>query len=316
MKWLIEILKGFAIGLANVVAGLSGGTVAVLLNAYEDLLDFFSSIATHLFAALKKHYKLIIGIILGLLIGAALLGKLYDVAPLPVTGFFAGLVFISLFPLSKGLSLKAEKKNNILNIVLLIVSACLLIALAFATAGSSKTLELNTANAFIVIALGIVSAIAMILPGVSGSMILLVLGYYGSVTGMVRNLSHFNSENYFSNIVMLILFAIGVLIGLVCGSKCVKKLLAKYKLTMNFIIYGLIVGSLVGMIVTAVNKNTDLLIAKSYPIGGKEDIIMHTCAILLFVLGIISCLCIERYINSKKVTKKEEKSLKGEFKEE
>ena len=313
MKWLMDILKGFAIGLANVVAGLSGGTIAVITNAYEDLIDFFSNIATHLLKALKKHYKLLIGIALGIVLGAATLKKLYTAIPLPVTGFFAGLVFISLLPLLKGLSFKEGKAKNSINIVLLILCAILLVVLALASSGDEKELALDAKNIFIMMGLGVLAALAMILPGVSGSMILLVLGYYTPVLGLVSITALKN--NFTTTFFLLASFAVGALIGLILGSKVIKKLLAKYTITMNFIIYGLIVGSLIGMIITGIKANNALILDKGWTFGGKEDILMHISAIVLFIVGVL-CGYLMDYFFSKKTKEKENLGLEDVNKEE
>ncbi len=305
MKWLMDILKGLAIGLANVVAGLSGGTIAVIVNAYEDLIDFFSNIATHLITALKKHYKLLIGIVFGIIIGAVCLKKLYGIAPLPITGFFAGLVFISLFPLSKSLSFKKGKKLNIINVILMIISLALLITLALLSSGEEKVLTLDFKHVLIMFGLGIIAAIAMVLPGVSGSMILLVLGYYTPVLGLIS--IHALKNDFLTTFVMLLSLAIGAILGVVLGSKIIKQLLIKCRISTNFVIYGLIIGSLVGMLITGVKANNELLENNNFLPNGKEDIIMHVLCIVLFIVGSL-CGYLVNYFNKKK--------LKSDLKEE
>ncbi len=289
MKHLIDYIKGFLVGLANVVAGLSGGTVAVILNVYDDMLDLCSNVITHLFSQIKKHYRLIIGILLGLIIGAFALKKLYEVIPLPITGFFAGLVFFSLLPLAKGLSFK---KNNTSHLIELVIPFILLIALPLMSAGAERSLSLGVANAFIAFGLGIIAALAMVLPGVSGSMVLLVLGYYTPVLTMITDLMKFN--NFKANLVMTIIFALGAIFGLVVGSKAIKKLMSKAPMAMNFIIYGLIAGSTIGMLITGVQNNNALISKMGWSLSSYQNILMHVFGVLLFILGVVIGYFVEK----------------------
>ena len=88
MKSFVNIFKGIAVGLANVVAGLSGGTVAVILRAYDAMLDICTNIFKHPIVTLKKHWMFLFGIIIGIIGGAIALEKLYRFAPLPVSMLF------------------------------------------------------------------------------------------------------------------------------------------------------------------------------------------------------------------------------------
>src|SRR5690554_4441436 len=99
MNKLIEIAKGSLMGIANIIPGVSGGTIAVIFRIYDKLIEAINKAFKKPLEALKDTYLLIIGIILGVLIGVFLISYGYEAFPLPTTLIFIGLIFGGIKPI-------------------------------------------------------------------------------------------------------------------------------------------------------------------------------------------------------------------------
>ena len=230
-------LKGMAMGAADSVPGVSGGTIALITNIYEELVDAIKSLGWHVLVVWKREgfmiawryckgdflLTLMTGILCSLLILARLiLGLMENYLPF-LLAFFAGLVLASLYFVSKNVS------RWTLPTVLLFLSglsiALLLANLPIATA--------NTSLVYYFIS-GAIAICAMILPGISGAFILILLGVYGSV---LEALTGFNWP-------VIIVFASGCLCGLMLFSRLLSWLLHQHHdLTMSALT-GMLAGSL------------------------------------------------------------------------
>ena len=291
-KFAKSLFDGFCIGLANMVAGLSGGTIAIIRDVYDDMLDLYSNLITHLFKAVKKHWRLILGIVIGVVVGTLTISKAWKYVPLPVTGFFAGMVLFSLIPAFKNLKIFTKKGNlakgqcvlkNIMHFFVLIVMFGLMVALPFIN-GKPQALQLNTKSVFISIGLGLISSIAMVLPGVSGSLLMAAFGYYDDFTEIGNELLHF--QNLTENITLGFSFGVGCLIGLVLSAIAIKKLVKKYDVIMNFLIYGLIAGSLVSMFFVGIDDQVTANARNNY--SQVARIIICCVSAILLILGIFA----------------------------
>ena len=241
MKSFVNIFKGIAVGLANVVAGLSGGTVAVILRAYDAMLDICTNIFKHPIVTLKKHWMFLFGIIIGIIGGAIALEKLYRFAPLPVSMLFCGIVIASFIHMTRK-AIKEDRPNWKLGLSF-IIAVSILIIIPFLTNGHDKTISFNAVNLIILVGLGAIAASAMIIPGVSGSMVLASMGYYEGVLGLVSDfmssLVHFNMSSLGYLFVECLFFAIGCVLGLVLCAILIKKLFTSFKAISNYAILGL-----------------------------------------------------------------------------
>lgn len=283
MKKFIDMFKGMAVGLANVVAGLSGGTVAVILKAYDKMIDLFSNIIKHPIVTIKKHWMFIIGISIGILGGAVLLERLYSFAPLPVSLLFCGIVITGFIKMSK--ECKENHGINKKGIIGFIIAFLIMIGLPFITSGADKNLGLNIVDFIILICVGAVAAAAMIIPGVSGSMILASSGYYDTtlklVSDFVEACLHLDFSMIGQLIIQIIFFGIGCLIGLVGCAALIKTLFKKFKTICDFTVLGFVFGSVFAMIIVVLlDKNNN------YLFNSSKGIWMWICGILLFIIGL------------------------------
>lgn len=252
---LLTLLKGVVIGIANAIPGVSGGTMAVILKIYDQLLNAISLNPKKL----KENWRFLIfigsGMLLGILLAAKVLGFLFEHYSGPTQLFFWGIVIGSI-PMIWREVLKSNTRCSgklfpieiftPLNILVGLLGLGLVLATSFMT-GSMERLGESASAVKFTIPLGIylvlalfVSAVAMLLPGLSGSFVLLILGGYQTVITAVNSLSNLN----FDVIAVLFCTALGAGLGLLLGAKGIAALLKKYRLTTYWGILGLILGSL------------------------------------------------------------------------
>lgn len=246
MQHLFKLLKGIAIGIANIIPGFSGGTMAVIVKIYDEFVDALANITKHPLQVLRKSWSLFVGIFLGLVIGFVGVVKLLEVAPLITVLFFFGLVLGSI-PQQAQLSIqKPFVKKTLIPFFVSMVLIILLPILAGLT--SSNVEEVSFITYIIVFLLGIVAAAAMVLPGLSGSMILLIFGYYHLVVNSIKNIAkgflHFEFTGLSDSFLILLALIVGVVLGVIFMSKLVKHLYSKFPVYCNMAVLGLLIASL------------------------------------------------------------------------
>ena len=224
-------------GAADVVPGVSGGTIAFITGIYEELVNSIKSIDTdalkHLFSqGIWSFWKQINGnflfsVFLGILISvfslARLLEHLLHTYPILVWSFFFGLIIASAIYVAKKITHWNLKK--IAGII-----GGIVVAYSITELTPAQTPE---ASWFIFIS-GALAICAMILPGISGAFILLLLGKYQFVIGAVGNL----------NVSVLAILVVGALVGLISFSNLLSWLLKKYHDVTIAVLAGFMVGSL------------------------------------------------------------------------
>lgn len=232
---LKTFIYGALVGIANAIPGVSGGTMAVILNIYDKILYAVS------LKNIKDHLKFLIPLALGAVAGIFALSNvivsLMENYTMLLNFCFIGLVIGSLPSIYKR---ACEQKVKPRNIGLGMIALVFMLFLSTLNSGDivNKSLDdfggLSTGLViFIIIAVGI-STIAMILPGISGSLMMLMFGVYTIVMEAVADL----------NIAVMVPIAIGVGLGLIIGVKVIKKMLRFYPQALYFIILGLVAGSI------------------------------------------------------------------------
>ena len=230
-------LKGVAMGGADVVPGVSGGTIAFITGIYERLLKAISSFdADALQHLLKFRWKalwqhvdgafltaLLSGILLSILTLAKVIHYLLDHHPIQLWSFFFGLVIIASYMVAKEIT---EWNGRV------IIAGIAGIAIAFFITQATPA-ETPTGLWFIFLS-GALAICAMILPGISGSFILLILGKYAYILEAVNE----------RDLAVIAVFAIGCVIGLLSFSRLISWLLDRYYNTAIALLAGFMVGSL------------------------------------------------------------------------
>lgn len=253
LQYLIVTLKGLAMGVADVVPGVSGGTIAFISGIYEELIETIHKIDFGFFKVWKKdgflkawaHYNL--GFLLALFSGvfisiislAKLITWLLDVYPIMVWSFFFGLIIASIIYVGKQIT------NWRLAVYVVIAVATIIsyfITIANPVANQDSTWFLFFA--------GFIAIIAMILPGISGAFILLLLGAYTTVIGIVtqfgEGITKLDSGLFIDALGKLLIFAAGAVVGLKVFSKALNWMFKHHK--------NLILGVLTGFMIGALNK--------------------------------------------------------------
>lgn len=234
------VFYGVAIGIANIIPGVSGGTIAFILGIYDKLTgaigNFFTCTKDERKEYLKFLIPLFVGVGVGILIVAKLIEILYKNYPEPTSFFFIGLIIASIPIILKENEGKINK-NSIISLATGIL--VVLIFLAFREPQSIN--ELRTDFNFLyymkLLLCGAFAAAAMIIPGISGSMLLLILGEYYNILSFINDMK----------IMPLIFVAIGILIGIVLCSKLISYLFAHFKNATIYGILGLILASILGI---------------------------------------------------------------------
>ena len=241
---IFNILKGMVIGAANVIPGVSGGTLAVSMGVYETIIYSINNIFKHPLKTIKDLWPFMIGIVLGIIASVFVVTFLFEAFPIPTATFFVGLVLGALptiIPKVEGKTL--ELKDFILFTVL---AAIILFLPAFAS-NSDATLGGGIMSYLIMFGLGVIASATMVVPGVSGSMVLMALGYYtfvmATISSCIKDLATFDWLGLFSAIKILLPFGLGVIAGIIGMSKAIEKLLSKYPKMVYWGMIGLIVAS-------------------------------------------------------------------------
>ena len=282
MRLIDFFLKGFAIGSVDVIPGISGGTVALMLGIYEKIINSIFNIEFGIINFIlqkrekslehfkKLNWKFIIGLILGIItalfIGANLISILLEKWPNELKSLFLGLILGSIIVPW----LQIKKKNFLIYAILLIS-----ISLSFLVFSISYATKTNPQLLLIMVA-GFLSVSAMILPGISGAFILLLLGMYESTLDAVKN----------GNFSYLFFFLLGGITGLIILIPILKWLLKKSRDKILIILVGLMLGSSIHLWPWKTDTN-------SFPII-PDEINLLIISIILIIIGIISSIILRK----------------------
>ena len=242
---LILFIKGFILGVANVIPGVSGGTLAVSLGLYERVLEC----VTTLFKKFKENLTFIMPIALG--IGFAILStsKLVTYA---LTNFKAQTIFLFVGLIFGGISLimkKVKGQKSFFNICVLCIVFIFVLGLNFVKTDtfSISFTNMNIIDYVLLALVGFIASSAMVIPGISGSFVLMVFGYYEKIMATISHLTTF--KNIGQDLIILTVFGIGVLLGILFMAKLITKLIEKNEVRTYFAIMGFVLSSIVVLLI-------------------------------------------------------------------
>lgn len=278
MKNIMLVIKGFIMGIANIIPGVSGGTLALTLGIYEKFIEAIS----HFFDKLKENIKFLVPIFLGiglsLLTMSNVITEAFEHYPVPTAFLFMGLV-IGGIPMLSNKVKKSKERKQVSSYIIALITFALVIVLAFSdqlfgSGLSDVTLKnLDLTGYILLFLVGVIAAATMVIPGVSGSLVLMLLGYYLPVVNTIKDLTHFN--NIVDNCLILIPFGLGVVVGIVVIAKIIEWLLKKYEAKTYFGVLGFIIASIIAIPVSVYNEYGTL----SY------SLIEGIIAVILLVVG-------------------------------
>lgn len=238
---IILMIKGALFGVANIIPGVSGGTLALTMGVYEDLIDAIS----HFFRNMKKSLKFLcifgLGAVLSILLMSKVISVSLDKFPFPTTLFFVGLI-VGGVPL---LTRKVRKsKVKPWNLLLFLITFGIVIGMAFMQEGNNvvSLSNVNFGMMLLLFLVGMVAAATMVIPGVSGSFVLMLLGFYKPIVNTVSKLTDFSLLGH--NLIILIPFGIGILLGIILIAKLIEFLFKKYEVSTYYAILGFLVASI------------------------------------------------------------------------
>lgn len=279
MKNLLTAIKGFALGIAFVIPGFSGGTMAVILKIYDKLLDAISLSIQKL----KKNFGFLLFLAIGMGAGVFAtsvgLSWLFENHPVPTRLTLIGIVVGSLPMIWKECT--SEHRFKPVNIIPFIFSFAVMVVMFFLERSETVETAAQTEFSFglaIKLALGgCIAAVSMVIPGISGSLMLTIMGMYETTITAVKDL----------NIALIAPIGIGAVIGILTGAKVISILLKKFKQGTYAVILGLIVGSILTIFPSDFRLNADGIIG-----------------IILAVIGFIIPVLFDRISSGKETEKK------------
>lgn len=251
MDWIRNILKGAVIGIANIIPGVSGGTMAVSMGIYDKMI----SAVTHIFKEFKKSILFLLPIGIGMMLGIVGLSMLIEWMlgrfPIQTNLLFIGLILggiPAVWNRVKGVSVRLQHIIGCLVFFTLVV----VLAVLDGTEGGAADMSFGLMNCIKLFGVGIIAAATMVIPGVSGSMMLMLIGYYNpvieTVNAFVKALVAFDIQGILTGCGALVPFGIGVVVGILGIAKIIEILLSKFPYVVFWCIIGLILASPVAIV--------------------------------------------------------------------
>jgi len=286
--YLSVTVKGVCMGAADVIPGVSGGTIAFLMGIYGELVNSIKSVNLHSFkllftgkfAQFWRHINgnfllsLVCGILISIFSLAKLMTYLLENRPIQLWSFFFGLILASAVFI-----LREIERWNIKNIISLVVGMVIAAYICFATPTQTPD------YLWFIFLCGAIAICAMILPGISGSFILLLMGKYDFIMSAVADV----------DIKIIVIFGCGALIGIVMFSHFLSWLLKRFYMQTIALLAGFMIGSLfkVWPWKELLDKGTDIpVLPNTYAqITGGDPLLGY--AILFAVIGVVALIVIE-----------------------
>lgn len=291
-RFFTNMAKGGAIGLAMIIPGVSGGTLAVLLGVYDKIIDSVGN----LFKKFKESFLFLLPIALGAVLAFAALyyplkyALIY--APFPTIMLFAGLMLGSIPDLIKKSEKNGFKKFDTIGLAL----ACLLvIGICFIPNLGDVNLsaDMEVWQYFLLLFMGMLASCALVVPGVSGSMLMLIFGYYQPLLATISALK----VSFGHSLLVLATFAVGLVIGFFTIAKLMQFLLKRFRRATYWSIVGFVIGSIPAVIITFFHEYAHDLTTYLSPL-------QISLGVICFVLGAIATYLLARF-----TTKHAEKEL-------
>ncbi len=286
-NFFADTARGAVIGVAMIIPGVSGGTLAVLMNVYDKLIGAISDLRSNF----KQSVMFLLPILLGAVVAVAAmyfpLKFALDRAPFPTVMLFAGLMVGSCPSILKdGIKRGFSPVHSAAIILpfLAVVGICFIPGLGEA----DLSLNMPVYGYFLLILIGAVASCALVVPGISGSMLLLIFGYYNAIFDTVSALK----TDFGHSLLVLVCFAMGLIIGFFSIAKLMKFFMKKFPRGTNWAIIGFVLGSVPAIFITY-NHNFPSFAYHTLPVA---HIVVGT---VLCVLGIAGTYVLTAFVEAK-----------------
>lgn len=241
-----SILKGIVMGTANIIPGVSGGTMAVSMGIYDKLIHS----VTHLLKDFKESLKFLIPIAVGM--GIALVGLSFIIEPafehfpLQTNCLFIGLIVGGLPAVCKKVKGKGIKVSYVLPFLIFFAIVVGMAAIG-EKEGAAADLSFSLWSVIKLFVVGVIASATMVIPGVSGSMMLLLIGYYNPIVASIKNfvtaLVSLDMAGIMQGCGVLVPMGIGIVVGVFAIAKLIEIIFEKFPIQAYWAIIGLIVAS-------------------------------------------------------------------------
>jgi len=294
LKLFKNFIYGMAFGSVETVPGFSGGTIAIILGFYDELIKSVNNFRKDYKKSLKFLIPLLLGIAAGVVLFSSLMTYLLTNYSFPTMIFFIGLI-VGIIPLIYSKIKEPGHTLKIKEIILIIIPVLILIIISHLKKIFSADSVINPAEIiqninflfmlFIFFA-GIIAAAALIIPGISGSFVLLLFGIYPLAIHSVKSIKDLltditNVQLLLDICKVLVPLAIGVIIGVLSMARLIEKLLTNY----NKIIYSIILGLLLGSVYALFNDPILFQTGTSAPFIIIGIFIFMAGCVISFILG-------------------------------
>lgn len=276
-EFFLNVLRGVCIGVAFIIPGFSGGSIAAILGIYERLVGAIADI----FKQFKKSILFLLPIGLGMVLGimALMFPLQWALAnyPIPTVCLFVGLALGGMPSVTEKI-----KKPRFLNVFSVLIPLALAAALSFLPlAGEVDLFALKPFGYVMLFVIGVVGSCALVIPGISGSMLLLIFGYYNPIVRMITGL--IKGQHIGTSLLVLGLVGAGIIVGFFLISVIMKWLLKTHPRGTYCAIAGFILGSIPTVFISTVKDAGLTVTLFTFPLW-----YWLVCAILLFVGVIIA----------------------------
>ena len=294
--FIVNVIRGFFMALADSVPGVSGGTIAFILGFYDQFINSLNKLVSksskeEKMEALHFLFKIGIGWAVGMVASVLFLASIFEEQIYSISSLFIGFIIFSI-----PLIIKAEKetiKGKYINSVWAVTGVLIVVALTvFNPASGGQGIDVSFGNLTIGLSLyvfvaGMIAISAMVLPGISGSTLLLIFGVYTAIISAIKEVLSLN----FSYLPVLLVFGVGVIVGILSTIKLIRHFLETARPQMIYLILGLMIGSLYAVIMGPTTLEVP-----------KAPMSWDTFSILFFIVGGVIIIGLEQF--SKFIEKK------------
>ncbi|MBQ8289741.1 MAG: DUF368 domain-containing protein [Clostridia bacterium] len=235
-----DVIRGALIGIAFIIPGFSGGSIAAIIGIYEKLIEAISGIFKHFKESIKALLPIAIGMVAGIIALLFPLGWALEAYPIPTVCLFVGLALGGMPSITE----KTRGKIKWTNIIALLIPFAFAFCLSFLPIGEDVNLfGLSFGEYLLLFVIGIVGSSALVVPGISGSMLLLILGYYNPIVNMLTD-HLLRGQDVGTSLLVLGSVGAGIAFGFIGISVIMKYCLTHFPRGTYFAIIGFIVGSI------------------------------------------------------------------------
>lgn len=294
-SWIAALILGVFIGLAVIVPGVSGSTIAIIFGLYTGMLYALGNILGDFKRCFAFLVPIGVGVVVGFVAGFLVIQKVFEAYLIQVICLFVGLMIGAVPALTKEIKgAKLTLPRGILfavGVIIPLAISVLSIALSSGAESGASFTDFPISRIIAYLPLGFVVSVTQIVPGLSATAILMAFGQFKPI------LNSLHSDYILSNPQVLFLYAalgVGFLVGIVCVSRIFSAIISKHKSTAFFMVVGLAFGSIASMLLNSdVYALYTLWAQTSIPVG---DIVV---ALVLLAVGFVGSFLLTRYELSK-----------------